>query len=135
MGDMLIYLFWPNPGNADYSSPKSLILLVVCVLLVVVSFAIKYWRKKQSNAVTRKLTRSWPSVTLWFGLVGLFLVICRVESISYLSMRVWWVVWGVVLVVYILFQLKMFRMRHYNVLPQKKREHDPREKYLPKSKK
>ena len=131
---MLSYLFWPNPPAPAYSSPKVLLVLLLCAFLVAASFGLKRWRNKQSNAVTRKLSRSWSVAALWFGLVGLFMVICRVEGISYLSMRVWWFVWMIAFVLYVVLQIKLFRARHYEVIPQEKREEDDRDKYLPKKK-
>ena len=132
--NFLIYLFWPNPGNATYESPKALALLVFCAVLVVGSLAIRFWRKSLKNSVTRKLSRSWPAASFWFGLTGLILVVCRVEGISYLSMRFLWVLWGLSLLLFLYFQVKLFRARHYEVVPREERM-DPREKYLPKKKK
>ncbi|MAE68633.1 MAG: hypothetical protein QF793_03725 [Candidatus Peribacteraceae bacterium] len=132
---MLSYLFWPNPPAPFYSSPKVVVAFLVCAVLIVSSFALKRWRSAQSTAVTRKLSRSWANVALWYGIIGIFLTVCRVESISYLSMRFWWIVWGASAAVYIGFQIKMYRMRHYEVVPQEKKDEDPREKYLPSKKK
>lgn len=130
----LSYLFWPNPGNATYQSPKGLALLVFCAALVIASFALRFWRTKLTNSMTRKLSRSWPSAAFWFGLTGLVFVVSRVEGISYLSMRFLWVLWFVGLVVYLYAQWRLFRARHYEVLPREE-SHDPREKYLPKKRK
>jgi len=99
------------------------------------SFALKRWRKNKKNAVTKKLSRSWPSAAFWFGLIGLFLVVSRVEGISYVSMRVWWLVWFVTMGIYVGIQIKMYSMRNYEVLPKEQSADDPREKYLPKKKK
>jgi hypothetical protein len=132
---MLSYLFWPNPPAPFYNSPKVVIVLLVCTVLVVSSFALKRWRSAQTNAVTRKLSKSWPGAALWFGITGLFLTVCRVEGISYISMRFWWIIWGISALLFSGFQIKFFRMRHYEVLPQQAKEEDPREKYLPKKKK
>lgn len=132
---MLSYLFWPNPPAPSYDNPKVIAALAVCGLLVAASFAVKRWRNKQSNAMTRKLTKNWGSAAFWFGVTGLFMAVCRVEGISYLSMRFLWVVWIVGVSVFALLQWKLFRMRHYEVIPQEKAEADPREKYLPKKKK
>ncbi len=134
MSDFLVYLFWPNPGNATYGSPKAIALTVLCFLLIALSFAVKNWRKKQGS-ITKKLSRSWSSAFMWFGLTGLFLVVCRAEGISYVSMRVWWGVWLLIFAIYGFVQFKMFRSRHYEVLPQEKQQEDPRQKYLPKKKK
>lgn len=135
MSDFFVYLFWPNPANATYDSPKALVLLAICILFIVGSFVIKYWRRGLKNAPTKKLSRSWSSASFWFGLIGLFLVVCRAEGISFLSMRVWWLVWLVALALYCFVQVKMFKARHYEVLPKQKVAATDRDKYLPKKKK
>lgn len=131
---MLNYLFWPNPPAPLYSSPKVIVILLICAALIVSSVIIKRWRLRHHNAVTRKLSRTWQSALFWFGIVGLFMVICRVEGISYLSIRFWWIIWGVSALLYVGFQIKNFRSRHYEVLPTQSQEEDPLEKYLPKKK-
>lgn len=133
--EYLVYLFWPNPGNATYESPKAMALLIACAVLIIASFIISYWRKKLvTNSVTRKLSRSWPSAAFWFGLTGLIFVVSRVEGISYLSMRFLWVLWGLALLGFLYAQWRLFRARHYEVLPREEKN-DPRVKYLPKKKK
>lgn len=131
---MLTYIFWPNPPVPSYSNPKVMGLILVGFVLVAVSFGIKRWRKNQASAMTRKLSRSWSISMLWFGIVVLFLVVCRVEGISYISMRFWWIVWAISFLVYVLIQWKMFRIRNYEVVPKEKTPEDPKEKYLPKKK-
>lgn len=86
------------------------------------------------NPVTKKLSASWPSALYWFGFSGIFMVICRVEGISFLSMRAFWGVWLVILVAFVVIQAKIFRMRHYEILPREKSV-DARERYLPSKKK
>lgn len=128
------FLFYPNPANATYGSPKSLVLLALCILLMAGAVALSMWRKKLSNAVTRKLSRTWPSASFWFGFVGLVLVISRVEQIQFVSMRFWWLVWFAIAAFYIFLQFRLFRARHYEVLP-KEVSRDPRSKYLPRKRK
>ncbi len=134
MKDFLVYLFWPNPGNAYYDSPKAMALLLFCVALVAASLVLSVWRRKQSNQVMRRLSKSWPTAAFWFGLVGLILVVARVEQIQFIAMRILWVVWGAILLVYLFFQIKLFRSRYYTVLPTETAL-DPRAQYLPKRKK
>jgi amino acid transporter len=126
------YLFWPNPGVI--SQEKSLSAVIVCVLLLVLSFGIKIWRKKQHNKLLRRLSQSWDRMLFWFGLVGLILIVSRIEGIQFVSMRFLWIVWGTLFILIIFIQFKQFRMQYYEVLP-KEKEDDPREKYLPTSKK
>ncbi len=131
---MLSYLFWPNPQATTYDNPKVMALLIACGLMIVMSFAIAYWRRQKGNPVTRRLARSWPSAFVWFGGSGLVLAVARVEQISYISMRVWWIAWAFVLLLFVYAQFRRWRMMHYEVLPSS-RINDPREKYLPKRKK
>ena len=134
MHSFLVYLFWPNPANATYSSPKSLILLVVCGGLLLVSIAIRMWRRRIQSGRLRKLSKSWGTASFWFGVTGLIMVVARAEQIQYLSMRFLWVVWVVLALLYLFLHVRLYRARYYEVLPTMQSE-DPREKYLPKSKK
>lgn len=117
-----------------YSSPSMVWLLILSFGLIVVSFVISFWRKRLQNAVTRKLSSSWSSATFWFGIVGLLLVVGRVERIQVVGMPFLWVIWGVIFLVYIGFQVRNFRSKHYEVLP-RAMQVDPMDKYLPKRKK
>lgn len=134
MTELLKYILWPNLGTTTYDNPKVLVLLGIAAGLMVLSFIVRFWRKRVQNSVTRKLSRSWSSASFWFGFVALILAVSRVEGISYVSMRLWWIVWVVMLVVYVFFQVKLFRMRHYEKIATEVLE-DPRAKYLPKRKK
>lgn len=134
MTQFLSYLFWPNPPAPAYGSPKVMAILILCFLMLVAAFAVSRWRKSLANPVTKKLSVSWPKALYWFGFSGLFMAICRVEGISFLSMRAFWGVWIIALVAFAALQVKIFRMRHYEILPREKTE-DARERYLPGKKK
>lgn len=127
------YLFWPNLGISTYDNPKIIALLSLSIGCIALSFVVKYWRKRTKNPISKKLSRSWASAFFWFGLIGLFLTISRVEGISYVSMRLWWVLWALGLALYVFLQIKLFRARHYTPVKVQKKE-DPRDKYLPKKK-
>jgi len=58
----------------------------------------------------------------------------RVEQIQFLAMRFLWVLWGALLLAYVVFQILRFRARNYVVLPSVRTD-DPRDKYLPGRKK
>ncbi|TSC98269.1 MAG: hypothetical protein Greene101449_967 [Candidatus Peregrinibacteria bacterium Greene1014_49] len=131
---LVSYLFWPNPEATTYDNPKVMVLLGICAVLVLLSIALRRWRQRSDNPITRRLSRNWASAAMWFGVVGLILAIARVEQISYISMRFWWAVWLLVLILVSVAQGKRWRSLHYQVLP-KEKVNDPREKYLPKRKK
>ncbi len=115
MLSLFTYLFWPNPANVSYSSPKVMLMIVLCIVLVLASFFLSFWRRRQSNPMTKKLSRSWSTASFWFGFTGLILVVSRVEQIQYMAMRAWWGVWIIIAILYIGFQMKLFRARHYEV--------------------
>jgi phosphatidylglycerophosphate synthase len=130
----LKYAFHPNPGFSSYSAPSMMTLLIICTLLLVGSFAVRYWRSGLRNPITKKLSRSWSGFMLTMSLVGYVLVVSRVEGIQILAMRAWWGLWLLVVIVYVVLQYRLFHAKHYEVLP-KVRVEDPKEKYLPKRRK
>ncbi len=128
--DAAFYLFYPNPGNVTWSSPKVMLITAVCAAMVALSFGVRAWRKSLKNPVTKKLSRSWFAAGLTFGLSGLLLAACRVNTVQFLSMRILWVVWAILVLWYAYVQVRVFRARHY-VIVAPVREQDPRAKYLP----
>ena len=130
MYNFLVYLFWPNPANATYGSPKAMALLIFCALLTLSSFGISAWRKRVKSGVTRKLSRSWATAAFWFGLTGLIMVVARAEEIQFLSMRFLWVIWLALAILFLVLQVRVFRARYYEVVPTVKVD-DPLGKYLP----
>ena len=134
MNDVLTFLFWPNPGNADYTSPKALLLLVLCLAAVVASFVLPRLRAGWKNPQMKKVSGTWASACGWFGWSGLLLVIARVEEIQYLGMRFLWVLWGAALAAYLALQVRTYRNRYYEVIPNRPTQ-DARSQYLPKRRK
>lgn len=132
--NIVSYLFWPNPGNALYGSPKIFAILLFGVVLVLASVWCFFWRRRLTDSQLKKCSRSWPSASLWFGVAGIVLVISRVEQIQFMAMRALVFVWLGALVAYILLQIKLFRLRYFKVIPQQKVD-GQREKYLPRRKK
>lgn len=130
MSDFFQYLFAANPRGVTYMSASVLTALAVCAVLILGSFAIRMWRSRQQNSVLRKLSRSWASVAFWFGIIGLVLVVSRVEAIQFFAMRFLWVVWGALLLGIAFLQFRLFRAKYYVVIPQKP-QFDPRDKYIP----
>ncbi len=126
----LTYLFRSNPGNLTYGSPYAVAVITACVALVVASFALRQWKKGSASAMVRKLGGVWANAAFWFGISGLLLIICRIERIQIIAMRFWWVVWVVLAALFLFAQWKIFRARHYQVLPRMMHS-DPRDAYIP----
>lgn len=131
MNNILSYMFYPNPGDASYTAPAMLAVAGIAVGLLLLSLVIKLWRGRLHNSVTKKLTRSWSSLCFWFGIVALILLVCRVERIQFLAMRFMWVLWAAGLLLALFVQFRVFRMRHYEILPRATAPKDSRSKYLP----
>ncbi|MEQ1849422.1 MAG: hypothetical protein ABL890_02425 [Candidatus Peribacteraceae bacterium] len=134
MTQFLTYWLWPNPAGWTYSTNSVLLLLSISAALIVLSFLLKGWRRKLATGMTKTLSRSWSSACMWFGILGLFLTVSRVEQIQFLSMRVLWLLWAFCLGLYVLFQFWQFQRRHYTVerMVSAPSEYD---RYLPKKKK
>lgn len=126
----LSYWFWPNPGHVSYGNPKVITLLIICGVLIIGSFAVRAWRYRQTNPMTKTLTKSWATAMIWFGVTGLIMVVSRVETIQFLAMRALWAVWILTLAAYVAFQVINFRRRHY-VIVEKQKVVDMRERYMP----
>ena len=133
MQNFLRYWFWPNPGNWHYHDTPVASIILLCVAMIVLSFAVKYWRSRQKNLMTKTLSAGWSSAIFWFGVIGLVLVISRVETIQFFSMRSLWALWVLCIALYVSFQVLSFRRRHYTVM-ERTNVTDEREKYLPKRK-
>lgn len=133
MMNFIKYLFHPNPGRVTYASPSVISAMIVCAALIVLCFVVKYWRAYLSNAVTKKISRSWASTCFWFGVSGLVLTVSRVEKIQFIAMRFLWVLWGISLLLVILLQWRIWRIKYYAVLPRVEKA-DPRNQYLPAKK-
>jgi hypothetical protein len=128
-------MFSPNPtAVAHYTDSWVVALMVLCLALIVGSFFITRWRKTVLSGVMRKLSASWSSMAFWMGIVGLVLVVARVEKIQIIAMPFLWVVWGAVILLYVIIQWRLFSMKHYEVMPRNVAV-DPRDQYLPKRKK
>lgn len=131
---ILRYLFFPNPLQATYGSSFVIGLFALCGALLVLSIVIRVWRRSTSDTVAKRLSAGWASAALWFGVIGLVLVVARVEGIQIVAMRLWWVLWALALVVYVIAKVRIFRARHYHVVPSVAQP-DLRDAYLPGKKK
>ncbi len=130
----LSYWFWPNPAGWYYTDQRVQMLFAFCAALIVISFLIRFWRGRLTNAVTKNLSRTWSATVFWFGIVGLILTVSRVETIQFVSMRALWALWVLLLAVIIFFQFIQFRRRHYTVI-ERAQVVDERDRYLPRKKK
>jgi len=131
--DVLSYLFWPNPEGVSYSDLHPRIALIFCGMLLLSSLVLRVMRARSHFGSFRRLAHSWARAALWFGSVGLLLVVARAEDIQYIAMRFWWIVFGGSFALYVFVQCRCARLLWYEVIPFVPSQ-DLREKYLPRRK-
>ena len=129
---MMDYLFTVNPPQLPYADTAIIGGLALAVGLLILSYALSRWRRR-ADAVARKLSKSWPTVSVWFGIMALVLVLSRAEGIQVFSMRFLWVLWGALVLLFAILQWRLFTRRHYEVV-KTPIFNDPRDAYLPKKK-
>lgn len=96
------YYFTPRP-DPNFAYTK--VTLGLVALLIVGALALKLLRKhKLKDDIWKKIIRPIPPRLFNFGLALLLLLLFRETGIPYLSMRLWWVLWGV-LFLYVLLKL------------------------------
>ena len=66
--------------------------------------------------MTKRLSNSWSTALLSFGVTGIVLTVARVEGIQFVAMRFLWALWAAALALYLVYQIRNFRHRHYTVL-------------------
>src|SRR3989338_8152624 len=116
MMSFLSYIFWPNPGNADYTSPKVLLVFFLCIVLLLCALVVPRFPVPASSQLRRFRSSLVRSCGL-FGGIGLFLIVARVEEIQYIAMRFWWFLWGISFFVYVFFLWRVYQRSSYAVLP------------------
>ena len=131
--EVFSYLFWPNPGGVSYAGPHPRIAFLVCGILLLLSLVLRILRARSRSGSFRRLSHGWARAVLWFSLVGLFLVVARVEEVQYVAMRFWWIVWGGSAAGYVFLQWRRTQRLWYEVIPSTPAQ-DFREKYLPHTK-
>ncbi len=127
------WLFSPLPPRPEYLDTQILALILLCVGLIAGAVVLRFLRRN-AGASFKKLSKSWPAAATWFGIIGLVLIVSRVEGIQYIAMRFWWLVWGLAALAYAVLQVRLFRAKHYEIIPTA-RAVDPRDQYLPQAKK
>jgi uncharacterized membrane protein len=133
MMNILSYIFYPNPVAPSYTNVKVLIALGLVVALIVFAVLFRKKLRKSQDTQLKKLASSWPTAAWWFAITALVMIVARVESISYVSMRLWWGVWAIFAILFIVLQYKVFAARYYTVV--EKRARKKLSPYLPRKRK
>jgi len=104
------------------------LVVLGCILWGVRKYLLK-------NNHLKKLTKGYARISIWFGVVWLFLIWSRIELVYYFSLRVFWVIYFVVFCGVLYFQIKKY-LRNVNVvIKHVSKKATTQDKYLPISKK
>ncbi len=127
----LKYYFIPLP-DPNFQFTK--ITLGIGLLLILLGFALSYFRKKRlKDPITKKILKPYGGKLRLYGFLVLILLIFREQGIPYLSMRIWWFI----LLGFFLYSfLKLALTYPGNYADRKKRfiKNQSKSKYLPKKK-
>lgn len=96
-----------NPGNPQ-SSIKVGIILGFGVFLLLLFFITPIIRRKISNKALRKTLAKTRGGFLGFGLSFLLLVWLRMESVPFLSMRLWTYVTGILFLAWLTWKISHY---------------------------
>ena len=128
MGNLLKLSFWLNmtPGNLTQGALRLIVVSLIGLLIGAVFFKILKNRKRNLyNKIWSKL----HLFSLSNLIVGLFLLFFSYELLPFLSMRLWLLLWGLGMIVWLALIFKIF-----NEIPkikEKMAKEDEYKKYLP----
>ena len=128
MGNLLKLSFWFNmtPGNLTQGALRLIVVSLIGLLIGAVFFKILKNRKRNLyNKIWSKL----HLFSLSNLIIGLFLLFFSYELLPFLSMRLWLLLWGLGMIVWLAFIFKIF-----NEIPkikEKMAKEDEYKKYLP----
>lgn len=125
------YYFTPRP-DPNFAYTK--MTLGILALLIVGALALKLLRKyKVKDEIWKKILRPYPLRLFNFSLALLLLLLFRETGIPYLSMRLWWGLWGV-LFLYAFFKFLFRCKKDYQKRSERHHLNANLSQYLPKKK-
>jgi quinol-cytochrome oxidoreductase complex cytochrome b subunit len=128
----LHYYFVPVPDPAFQFTKLT---LAVGLILLIGGFVFSYYLKnKLQDKITKKLLKKCPGRLKIYGLILLFLLICREQGIPYLSMRIWWFIL-IAVILYNGITMALNYKEDYEKRAKKLKNNSAKKKYLPKKKK
>ena len=128
MGNLLSLNYWFNarPGNLD---PNIFTGLIIFLVLLFAKAIFTGFIKKKQKALYFKIWRSLNSFTWSNFIIGLFIAFFVYEAIYFLSMRFWFIVWFLSMVVWGVFIVK--KMIEIPIVRKKLEEEREFKKYIP----
>lgn len=129
----VVHYFLNTRPNPDFYYVN--IVLIIGLALIFLGIVWELYRKhKMSDKIARKILRPYPGKLIRYGFLVLFLLAVRMAGLSYLSMRLWWLVLGAFML-YSLLKLILTYGKEYRKRQEKVKVSGKEDKYLPKKKK
>ena len=132
--DRLLTLKYYFTTRPDPNFQFTKLTLFIIALFFLLSLAIKIYRKKYAkDVILKKMIKRYPGRLLTFGTFLLLLLFFREAGIPFLSMRILWVIWLLILIYWVVKTLINFKKEYRHRLSQAK-HHAAKKKYMPKKK-
>lgn len=128
-------LYWLSIRPLNLTLLVAGILAAVCLVCLVVGFVLpRIVRAKNADAFTRMAADKARHALYTMGIVGLVLVFCSYERVSFFGGRFWYVLWVIGAIVWKI-SLLYFAYKRVPVLRADAKKHRVQSEYLPPRKK
>lgn len=98
---------WTNirPGSLQPEFQKILIVVVACLLVFSIVFSLL---KNKKRSLYNKIWQRLASFCVSNFIIGVLLLFFTYELVPFLSMRFWFLLWGIGMIVWLFFILKIY---------------------------
>lgn len=89
--------------------PQFMTFAAIMVGIGLIISALRSFVIKDKN--TKKTLKPFPSIFFWYGIIAFFLTWMRYETIPYLSLRLWWPIFDISLILSLIFAIKSVKQK------------------------
>lgn len=127
----LQYYFTPLP---DPNFRFAAFFIGLGILLILIGIFLQIYRRKfLKDEILKKILKRYPRFFNIFGILIILLTLIRIAGIQYLSMRVFWVIYGLLFLYYAFTRLMPFK-GEYRERVQRLHSNVQKKRYLPHKK-
>ena len=132
MSNLLDLQFWFDTTPLALSKPFETGFFILFSVFLLGGFILRIMRKNKTDKFERELLGRAATIALTLGVLGFFWLFFSFEQVQIFGMRVWFLVWALVLVIWgaSLYRYATKRVPQLRLLEQSKAEAN---KYLPRS--
>ncbi|MBI5412192.1 hypothetical protein HZA43_03380 [Candidatus Peregrinibacteria bacterium] len=95
----------------------AVIFLILGGLLILSGIMLRIYRRKGiKDEILKKMLRHYPRFFEVFGGIMILLVLIRISGVPYLSMRLWWAIFGLLFIYFVVSRLIKFKAEYHSRL-------------------